>query len=64
MLRWVMGIKRIEKLRADEIRAKAGVTSTRKFKMHDMVRKCREKDRGSENTEASVHRKGPFKCYM
>ena len=27
MLRWMMGIKRIEKTRAEEIRAKAGVAN-------------------------------------
>ncbi len=54
MLTWVMGIKRIEKIRNEEITARAGVANTReKIKRSDteMVRPCGEKHRRSSSNE-------------
>ena len=56
----MMGIKRIEKIRNEEIRARAGVANTSETIREEMVRPCGEKDRrrcSNENMEVGGHRK-------
>ena len=61
MLTWVMGIKRIEKIRNEEITARAGVANTsQKIKRSEteLVGPCGEKDRGRCSNENMGDRNG------
>ena len=74
MLRWMMGIKRIEKIRTEEIRARAGVTNIckkirearrrwlgcveRKTEKDVVMRTWKMEVRGHRNTKTDVER-----CY-
>ena len=44
--RWMMGIKRIEKIRDEEIRARAGVANISETIREEIVRTYRQKERG------------------
>ena len=52
MLRWLMGMKMIEKIRNEEIRARVGVANiSQRTSETEMIRTCGEKDRGRWSNE-------------
>ena len=59
MLRWVMRIKRIEKIRTEEIRARAGAAniSEKIGELICLVHVDRKREEDNENMEVSGHRK-------